>query len=947
MQTPIKILSAFIFSSLLFYLLFPWLIEMKASPLFAGSWLLADSSVSLLNFIPSFDVIRYEILENSNFLWTNLRGMGAPLLGNEIMTGPLFPLTLLLIWLPGDMYWNVFVCSRVILAGVGVYLLARDFLKLKPLPALFFMFSFAYSLYVIRWMNHPWQNGFLAGTWYLYVLVKIAGSSRKFGVRRFFLLLSLVVAVFSMVTCGFPTTSAFFGLLIILVYIPYLVALYGKKKIRLPSLFFDITVAHLIGFSLASYQIFSILELFILSSPRRTGVGLLQFPLDGIFTFFSIIVSNITSAEPQFFSRSQTSLGLLSTTLFIVGIYALFRNVKRISYADVGALACLVFFMLKLFPLWPWFNTLVGSTPVLAESRFRSYFYFCFLWFLAYFVAKGTAYILREDGSRSNVDVLVLSLSGCVTLLFLAHSLYVLEVSFSELFSNDKYEESQRILWAFGLGFLLLLITTRTKKRDGLLASGCVGLVFCLCIYEQIQTLPAGFYPAKNNSYITKLVDGYLLDKSISKVDYRERSYGGAHVGAGIATINNGAPTLVPSRSILYRNTLFESPWGGMMPISQEKTPHSWQVSSAAFFSSDFFQEAQYSNLPQWEKLQKLEGGRIKIEKVVIQSHKLKKGHTLLELGSSGETKISGWAVDPEVATLEGTSVFVVLAGAENEIVAPVRVKRRRSVVKYFKNPNFKKSGWEVYFDDNILKAGTYFVYVRFLRPDQKSYYEKESEISFTIEKGTFSLTTSEAGYYPIPKDSGSSSNLVYLGRDGKRYLYKDESVLSRAYIASRCIAVTDKTEAARYLKNGSEFQLGDVLLENLTEEEFAFCTDYKRELEGVPIVVDKGSEVQLSSLRGPAIVVLSDNYYPGWYVQDDKTKEKLEISPVNIALKAVILPEARDYTISFLYRPPWLYIAHLLIGFSGLFLFFLALYSFRPGPVGKRERGIEQEGAL
>lgn len=334
----------FLLSAALFYALFPGLVGFKLSPMFVTSWFLSDPVVSYLNFIPSIDVIRYELFENHNFLWSNLRGMGLPLLGNEIQAGPLFPLTLALIWLPDDVFWNVFVFLRVVLTGMGTYLVARDFLKLRPMAALFFTFSFAYAFYVMRWMNHPWQNGYLAGIWYLYFLVAVARQSmERFAGKRFFFLLGLIVAIYSMVTCGFPETAAFWGIVVVLVYAPFIGTLLVKKQLKVSAFLLDVVIAHMIGFALASYQIFAIIELLQTRTGSRTAVGLSQFPLEQLLSFFSLSLSNITASEPVVFSRSQTSLGLVPGVLFFFGIFHWLKNIKRTSYVEAGALFCLVF----------------------------------------------------------------------------------------------------------------------------------------------------------------------------------------------------------------------------------------------------------------------------------------------------------------------------------------------------------------------------------------------------------------------------------------------------------------------------------------------------------------------------------------------------------------------------------------------------------------------------
>ena len=70
-------------------------------------------------------------------------------------------------------------------------------------------------------MNHPWQNGFLAGLAYLFFVARLADASRlPWGWPRFGAVLGCAVAVYSIVTAGFPEASAMSALLVFLVLSP-------------------------------------------------------------------------------------------------------------------------------------------------------------------------------------------------------------------------------------------------------------------------------------------------------------------------------------------------------------------------------------------------------------------------------------------------------------------------------------------------------------------------------------------------------------------------------------------------------------------------------------------------------------------------------------------------------------------------------------------------------
>src|SRR5882672_3985051 len=136
---------------------YPGLFLFTETPLFAKSWTLQDEVVSWLNFIPGVSVVRYELFEHWNVLWSSLRNMGAPILSNEIQAAPLFPLTLALIWVPDPYFWNVFVVARLVLMWVGSALLASA-LNMGRTQSLIFAACFVGSVFVARWINHPWRS---------------------------------------------------------------------------------------------------------------------------------------------------------------------------------------------------------------------------------------------------------------------------------------------------------------------------------------------------------------------------------------------------------------------------------------------------------------------------------------------------------------------------------------------------------------------------------------------------------------------------------------------------------------------------------------------------------------------------------------------------------------------------------------------------------------------
>lgn len=112
------------FSLVVITVLFPDLVSLVNSPMFGTNLTLQDQVVSKWVFIPGLKVLKYEVFNNYNFLWSNLKGLGMPLLGNGVQVAPMYPLTLICLLVPDPYFWNVFVIARWLILGVGSFLLA-------------------------------------------------------------------------------------------------------------------------------------------------------------------------------------------------------------------------------------------------------------------------------------------------------------------------------------------------------------------------------------------------------------------------------------------------------------------------------------------------------------------------------------------------------------------------------------------------------------------------------------------------------------------------------------------------------------------------------------------------------------------------------------------------------------------------------------------------------
>lgn len=921
--------------SLLFILIFyPGFVFLKKTPMLGMGWELMDPVVSFANFEPSFRVFRYELLEHGNMLWSNLRSMGLPLLANDIHAAPMFPLTLLLCWLPPEYFWNIFVVARLLLMGMGTFLLARNFLRFQTIPAAFFVLCFIYSFFVLQWMNHSWQNGLLAGIWYLNFLYLLPGVSRPpYRRKRFLVVLGLTVSVYSMVTCGFPESAAMSAVLVVLVYTPFFIQLLFAGRIRLRHYIFDLVIAHCIGFALSAAQVFSIFEMLSLyeAADQRGTYGLRQFHLQDFFPFWAEKIGLITGAQPPLFKDSRAYLGLVPLLLFLLGCGWVVKNISRLDYRQVGAFLCGIFIMLKYFPFWDAFNRMVGNLPVLRESYFFVYFFSIFLWFFAYFVAQGMQALLAEDGAGATSGryawsgLVLLSAAAVVGLLWLSVPI-LYQVSLPELLQDSRNSNPLVILAVF-LGAFIVAEIIIYARINQILRLGAGWLLLSLAVIEFFIVLPRDFRPLPLGfAEQSRNLALQLQSREIAPAEVRIQDPDGIYVSGGIATIDNGAPAVLPARLFVFRRTLFDVR-GGYFPVRATRFDYSWAMTSTGLFPSGEYIAGSAD--PPWNTLQSGEEKQITIDEVKVNGLDFTGRQGIF---SGNDTiYLRGWAVDSQKDNPEVPQVFIVFRSGNRQISWPAVRMYRPDVAYHFDDRSVMHAGWHQHIPLKMLSPGRYAILVRATLDGGNSYFEKDTGLAVNIRKAA------EVPPDDQPGAGRAGSSVQFAGSTTRGLVYYDNRALPRAYLAGRCRPVAGFPEAVRHIRDKETFRLGDVFVEDLPASEQDICLAVGNgEPSRVAIEVDRGKEVALGPVTGPGVLILNDNYYPGWQAFDRVSGERLQIRPANITVRAIVLPEEKEYNITYLYEPEWLGLVQLmaggaLLGLTGLF--FLAL--------GRRQKSL------
>ena len=586
-------------------ILFPGHFFLQNSPMIGSAWSLQDFAVSPWTFIPGLKVLQYEIFNNGNFFWSNLKGLGMPLLGNEIQTAPMFPLTLALLWVPEAYFWNIFSTGRWLIFGSGAFLLAVHGLGLRRTGALVFVLSFVFALYHIRWLNHPFLNGIAAGTWYLYFLLLIigkTGSSLSFS-RMCGPILGLTVATYSVLTCGFPEGSLSIAVIAIIVG-----SVMGLKRLfsgfkGVTSIILALIFSHALALSLAAPQILSLIE-FVQLSPLgyREGIGIAQIPTPpAIFFLKQLLWDGTTRGHPTL----TNIFGLTSVFLFLVGLVSSFGRNKQFWWVFVSVTLCALFYLLKNFetiqysvPIASMFNEFIGHLPIAEYMWWGLYGYPIFLIFFSFVAGHGADNLTRNSiCSDTNPPracwVTLVALSILVIALASTYSEVLLEKSLLTLLaSSNKVRQISFVFLIFVISTFLVSLLYRTGKSRTVLS-----VIIILSVLIEIRlTMDHNRMPISKIRSLTNLeeistdIEAALTSHGLNKHDYRFTDFGadggnfGFLIPSGFATFLNGAGAIYTNRQKLFRQHAFGAGWAGYYPARGVMPLNGWERSAAGLF---------------------------------------------------------------------------------------------------------------------------------------------------------------------------------------------------------------------------------------------------------------------------------------------------------------------------------------------------------------------------
>jgi len=178
-------------------------------------------------------------------------------------------------------------------------------------------------------------------------------------------------------------------------------------------------------------------------------------------------------------------------------------------------------------------------------------------------------------------------------------------------------------------------------------------------------------------------------------------------------------------------------------------------------------------------------------------------------------------------------------------------------------------------------------------------------------QSGKLVFSFSPLGDYPDDMSYEASFTIDNPNKHFKRLPYKEIDVfenptaLPRAFLVHGAKAIPDKAERLKYLKSPDFDPSQTAVLNDAPFIRFPYQMSRLRD-ESVKYLEQESfsGKVKLSIKNlAPAIVILSEQYYPGWRAYIDGQEAKLV--PVDHCFQAVVLPEPGFHNLILKYLPP------------------------------------------
>ncbi len=915
----IEILFALLALTTAFAYIYPELFFLKLSPMGGNPLTLKDPTVSWSAFMPAFRDFRYELLEHGNILWSNLRAMGQPILGNTVQGAPLFPLNLALLPLPDSLYWSVMPISRIILIGLGCFMVARRLLGLSFAASLFFALLIGFNINTLRWINHPTSNGLLAGIWYFYFACRIClADTAK---QKTLAIIGFSMGVFAMITTGFPEAAAMAALLFGILFIGFVINKWHAIKPRLMPILGLLIGCHLVGLSLSAIQIFALIEYvdFSAAMELRSGYAGGSYKPEDLYPY---TLAQLSSFGPSSAHQSLLtfSMGLWGLFFAIRGLVSLltgsFKRASNIRLTAIvfAAVASMSLFVAKAFGLSELVKQAFIATPILAESHFPLYFSPLFFICFAIFAAIGLHDFLKvqksSDRKQKPVDKAISIFSTALGILtVLGLSILALghfhDTPPSDALKAILAKPSLTALKTFLIATISILMlqlisikfTVLSRLNTELRAKATGIVVLALLVFEVSATVSKVHFKRDFMSLTISQDAQETIQQAFAKAPHPKHELRGANqdgdfVSLGLATLDNGVSAMLPPETRRLRIALFNAPYGGYLALKGPIRPWSYQSVSTNLVSIHATPKLEKN----WNELK--------------QDPKIESQLTQWPNGEQALTNplyFQGRST-ANIAKFDGVSIWLHfkandLAKYENQASQPEAefwIKANvasQSKAGSMKGRDLIDTKWRVRMPAEWLHYDSYSVTLR------------------QVDRATSTYADSPKAALLLNRDAPeaiASQNLELLAANasGTRHFYFDKSALPRAYIAAECLEADTIEEEFFWYRKSDAVSKGTVIFPAINAPSAVPCETYSNSLKRVAILDDNPTEMRFETIKGPALLQLNDTYYPGWSAYEINQQGEhidLDMKRANTNGRSVYLPESRDYQVTMAYKPFWL----------------------------------------
>jgi hypothetical protein len=419
------------------------------------------------------------------------------------------------------------------------------------------------------------------------------------------------------------------------------------------------------------------------------------------------------------------------------------------------------------------------------------------------------------------------------------------------------------------------------KRMQLLGALLAAGLMFCL-LSEFSHTYPKGFtkpghilleVPPDVSSSIKRAIDAAPLPRH----ELRGYNKFGTFVGEGLATIDNGVSAMLSPELRGLRIGLFNTEYGGYLPLDSAKTEWSYEALSnniqAIHITPKVYNDwAPYALDPTFNN--KIDGP---------QERLIKLGNPFYLEGSSHSYHDN--PAQPRFwYKFEGAKeTFWIEGNISSFDVKKVQDGRYKTT-----------SRWRLRIPSEWLPEAQYKLSLRHFNPDAISYFDTPA-ILLRLDKPK----TAEQAEQELQR--------LAFSADNARHIYFNPKALPRAFVASACQLMGTKKQVQGFLKSSPAVIEGNVGLNLDDAWPEQFCDTYKNKFRRIPIQQKNSSYLDFGVIKGPALLIVNDSFYPGWQAHDLISDSDLKIKHANLAVRAVYLSESRDYHVNMTYRPWWL----------------------------------------